>query len=67
MSPDFIDRDISGILDADFAHFPSQYQPFVHGFLPPLVANRTRYVELKKASIEELKKHRLVRIFGSLE
>jgi hypothetical protein len=24
MFPDFIDGDISGILDADFAHFPSQ-------------------------------------------
>jgi hypothetical protein len=48
MIPDFIDRDISGILDADFAHFPSQYQPFLHGFLPPLSANRARYVELKK-------------------
>ena len=24
MFPDFIDGDISGILDTDFAHFPSQ-------------------------------------------
>jgi hypothetical protein len=24
MFPDFIDGDISGILDSDFAHFPSQ-------------------------------------------